>query len=219
MSAPAAGRDVRAGPRSGRVVVAALVGIVGVGLALRFRGDASVWLTTGLSAAASVAAALWAGRGRLRDRVHVDARSTAIGLGAAAAMSAATWILYPLAEGWFPWLEPLVRDLYASLDDPPGRIAALPILALVVTAEELVFRDVLMTALRDRFPALLAGAIAVLLYVLPQVIGGSWLLVAVAFSCGIVWTALRMWTGDLWAPWLCHLLWDLAVFVAFPVEG
>ena len=63
-----------------------------------------------------------------------------------------------------------------------------------------------------------AGAAAVLLYAIPQMIGGSWLLVLLAVGCGAVWTAMRIGTRSLWAPWLCHLGWDLLVFIVHPLE-
>jgi len=49
-------------------------------------------------------------------------------------------------------------------------------------------------------------------------IGGSWLLVLLAVGCGAVWTAMRIGTRSLWAPWLCHLGWDLLVFIVHPLE-
>jgi membrane protease YdiL (CAAX protease family) len=54
--------------------------------------------------------------------------------------------------------------------------------------------------------------------VLPQIAFRSPLLVVVALVCGLIWGALRVWTKGLVAPLLAHLLWNLLVFVLFPVE-
>jgi membrane protease YdiL (CAAX protease family) len=43
------------------------------------------------------------------------------------------------------------------------------------------------------------------------------LLVAVALACGLVWGGLRVYTRGIAAPLIAHLVWDLLVFVLFPV--
>lgn len=205
-------------PLPWRAAITVAVTILAVGAAMRVREPANIWLTTGAASVLGLGLALWAERGRLRDRIAMSPKTSWIGLGAGLALAAATHALYPLAEAWMPGLDVHVRALYEVLEDPPGIVAATPVLILVVTAEELVFRDVLVTALSRYYAAALAGALAVLLYVVPQLIGGSWLLSLVAFGCGIIWTALRLWTGGVWAAWVCHVVWDLAVFVLFPLE-
>ena len=56
-----------------------------------------------------------------------------------------------------------------------------------------------------------------MIYMLPQVAFRSPLLVLVAFVCGMVWGLLRVRTGGLAAPLVAHLVWDILVFVLFPV--
>lgn len=201
-----------------RAAIAALVMVALVGVSLRLRGEINVWLSTGAAGLAGVLVALWAGRGRLRYRLRPSPGSTAIGVVAGVAMVGLTVLLYPVALALVAGIRGEVRELYAALQDPPGPLVATPILILVVTAEELVYRDVVVTALGERLRAPATGALAVGIYLLPQLLGGSWVLTGVAFACGVVWTALRFLTGGIWSPWLCHVLWDVAVFVVFPLE-
>ena len=70
---------------------------------------------------------------------------------------------------------------------------------------------------RDPFTLLVAVLLSAFIYVLPQIAFRSPLLVVVALLCGLVWGALRVWTKSLVAPLAAHLLWDLLVFVLFPV--
>ena len=46
---------------------------------------------------------------------------------------------------------------------------------------------------------------------------GSWLLVSAAAGMGLVWSLMFVMTRNLTAPLLCHLLWDILVFLVAPV--
>ena len=94
---------------------------------------------------------------------------------------------------------------------------AFPVLVLVVTAEEIVWRGLGIDVFSRHTSAQNAVLLSAVLYTLPQVAFRSPLLVVVAFLCGVVWGALRVHTKGLTAPLLAHLVWDLLVFVLFPV--
>lgn len=132
-------------------------------------------------------------------------------------MSLATWWLYPLSVSAFPPIQTEVETLYALLRQPPGPIQAFPLLVLVVVAEELVWRGLAIDFFSASFGASRAVVISSLLYVLPQIALRSPLLVIVALLCGSLWGTLRVRTGGLVAPFVAHLVWDLLVFVMFPV--
>jgi hypothetical protein len=46
---------------------------------------------------------------------------------------------------------------------------------------------------------------------------GSPLLLLVALLCGLHWGALKAGTGSLVPVLVCHLLWDLVVFILLPL--
>ena len=199
--------------RVGAVVVAT----VAMTLGLALRDVVGVWLATGLGAAVAAMAVVAVDAKQLRAWLSVTRGTLLVGLAAGLAMAVATHLVYaPVAEA-FPVVEREVRGLYAVIDAPPGRIAALPILALVIGAEEIVWRGEVMDLLRPRVSAPTAVVVASLLYVIPQVGIGSWLLAAVALGCGLLWSALRVCTGSVTAPLVAHLVWDVVVFVLFPV--
>ncbi len=140
-----------------------------------------------------------------------------VGIGVGIAMSFATWWLYPLSITVLPMIEGEVEMLYALLRQPPGPIRAFPLLVFVVAAEELVWRGLAIDVCSNnigRWPAVLVSA---LLYVLPQVAFRSPLLMIIALLCGLLWGLLRVWCKGLAAPFTAHLIWDVLVFIAFPV--
>ena len=144
-------------------------------------------------------------------------RSVLIGIGTGLAMSLATWALYPLSAQLIPAIETEVTKLYALLRQAPGPVAAFPLLALVVLAEERVWRGLAIDVFGQPQPGLWAVVMSGIVYTFPQIAFRSPLLVAVALACGLVWGALRVRTRGLAAPLIAHLVWDLLVFVLFPV--
>lgn len=186
-------------------------------LAMGFREVVNVWLGTGLAGGFSIILLYRMSRASLVERWNVSSRSALLGLGVGVAMAAATWLLYPISIELVPPIALEVPKLYALLRQPPGPVWAFPVLVLVVTAEELVWRGLAIDVFSRHANASGAVLLAALLYTLPQVAFRSPLLVVVAFSCGMVWGMLRARTGGLTAPLTAHLVWDLLVFVLFPI--
>jgi len=109
------------------------------------------------------------------------------------------------------------RVLYALMRTGAPGWAIGVLLPLVVLSEELVWRGVVQAALRRRFRPVAAVGLAAGAYAGAHVPIGSPLLVVVAFACGCYWSALRARTDSLVPPLLCHLAWDVAIMVLWPL--
>jgi len=177
----------------------------------------NVWVGTGLAGGLSILVMQRLSRASLLERWNPSSRPAFLGVAAGVAMAAATWLLYPISIELVPSIALEVPKLYELLRQPPGPVSAFPVLVLVVTAEELVWRGLAIDVFSRHANAAGAVLLAALLYTLPQVAFRSPLLVVVAFACGAVWGLLRVRTNGLTAPLLAHLIWDLLVFVLFPV--
>lgn len=205
-------------PPRKRLYAVVAVATVAFAAALAAKGVVSVWWTTTAAAVLSLVLAAWVDRRGLARSFRWRRRDAAIGLVGGVAMAGATHLLYPLGRTLIPALASDVTALYADLQAPPGVLAALPLLVLVAVAEEVVWRGLLIDALslsRHLPAAVLASS---LFYTLPQVGSGSAVLFGLAVVCGALWGAERVWTRGLLAPTLTHLVWNLLVFVAFPLE-
>jgi membrane protease YdiL (CAAX protease family) len=89
---------------------------------------------------------------------------------------------------------------------------------VVVAGEELVWRGVVQDALTRRCGPAAGTLLAVAAYGLAVVPVGSPLLVLIALACGLYWSVLRQWTGSLVPVLVCHLLWDVVLFLLFPLR-
>ncbi|UJR87032.1 type II CAAX prenyl endopeptidase Rce1 family protein [Sandaracinus amylolyticus] len=188
--------------------------LVALSASLAIRGEVSVWASTATAGVIGIAATLATTRIELRT----SPRWIAIGVASGLAMAIATHVLYPIGLALVPGLEREVLALYDELHAPPGPRAAVPLLLLVVLAEELVFRGLLVALLERwgvRRSAVLVAAIA--LYTVPQIAGGSVVLIALAIACGALWTWQRQLSGGIVVPLITHALWDVIVFVLVPL--
>lgn len=208
--------------RSERRWTAVLVATAGFTLALVAKDLVNVWLLTGAAAAVSLALAVWSDGRRLaallRPRKRDFATDLAAGLGAGVALVVATHLLYPLGAELVPAFGRLVEYLYADISVPPGPRASLPLTAVVVLAEEAVWRGVLMEELRHRFRhRRVRVTMATLLYAVPHMLAGIPVLVVAALLMGAAWTLLRLATGRLVAPLVCHMVWSMTIFAVWPL--
>ena len=189
--------------------------------ALATRRDGNVWLGVSIASVIAIAASLLAGgwRPMIVEPPKRLAINAVIGVVGGAIMALLTHALVPPTLDLIPRARTEVYWLYENLQDPPGPVWALPVLAFAVLAEELVWRGVAMDILDYRRHPFRAAIFAAGLYAIPQVASGSWLLVVLALGCGLVWSALRAWRESLIAPALTHFVWNLVVFVFWPLHA
>ncbi len=155
----------------------------------------------------------------LRAFLTVTPAAVVVGVLAGGLMAAATLVVYPVAVALFPGVREVVSDLYASAAIGPPAPVRLALLVVIIAAEEVLWRGVLLTGLRVRFGRRAAVVIAAVTYGLAQLGTGSFALFALAVACGVIWGAQRLWHGSLVVPFLTHLVWDVALLVVMPVES
>ncbi len=138
------------------------------------------------------------------------------GLAAGGALVGATYALFGPACALVPGLEREVDDLYRGALGAPRVVLAT--VAFVVVAEEAIWRGALLGALRADHGAVGAVVLSAALYAAAQAGAGSVVLVAAAFGLGVVWGALALATGGLFAPLVAHLVWTPIVLVLVPLR-
>lgn len=148
---------------------------------------------------------------------RVTPRLVLVGLGLGVVLAGLSWWAWLAAQHLPLDLEPAVARLYAVLRKPPGPVLGLPLVVLTITAEEILFRGLLQDTLRPRLGR--AGAVVAVaaLYTAANLGSGTWVLPLAAALLGLLWGALAEKSGGLVVPLLCHLVWDLVLFVALPL--
>ena len=152
----------------------------------------------------------------------------AIGLLVGAATVVLTHAAYAVVTVPLPEIKTATLGLYALLNGSGFTpVAQGGFVVVVATCEEILFRGGLagsgqgtghgclqgLLNWRGLRPVLLLAAC----YAVATLPLGSFLLAVCAFLCGTAWGALRVATRSLVSPIVAHIVWDLAILLAWPL--
>lgn len=193
------------------------LGMVGVwALGAWLSRDFGIWLAIGSTAVflGGIASCL-DGRALIAS-LRGEPRPLAIGALTGLAMIVATQLAFtPLATA-LPVLASGTRELYGAFAEagPWVLFVALPV---VVACEEVVWRGFIYRALDRRMSWPGVVLVGTALYALAHAPVGSPTLVLACICVGLCWNTLRFWTDSLAAVFVAHMLWNLAILVAYPL--
>jgi hypothetical protein len=196
----------------------ALACILGWLAAAASAGPLGIWPAIGGAAVGLGGAVFVLDHATALGSLRPSARLILLGVGAGCLMAAATYLLYPPLARLAPFIASDTARLYASFRALPAGIASLALLP-VITGEELVWRGVVQTELVRRLGPTAGVVVAALAYALAHAPLGSPILLAVALLCGMAWGTLRAASGSLVPSLLAHAVWDILVFLWFPLAG
>lgn len=191
---------------------AAVAGWVTIGRSVR---GPRFFVVLGAFAVGLVACAFAIDGAELRARLRPRPGSVLVGIAGGLVMAGVTHALYALASGLLPELIEPVSLLYAQIRAAPAASIAVPLVGIIIFAEEVVWRGVVLDAAGGGARGV---TFSVLGYTLSQAGAPTPLLGLVALCCGLAWSLERLWRRDLVAPLLTHLLWDLLILSLLPLE-
>ena len=111
-----------------------------------------------------------------------------------------------------------VADIYASRGEiPPSLIAAI-LLVWIGPAEEIFWRGYVQRSLADRWGSWKGYFLASLIYALVHIWSFNFMLVMAALVAGLFWGMLYVRTGSIWPGIISHALWDVAIFILWPIQ-
>jgi membrane protease YdiL (CAAX protease family) len=174
-------------------------------------------VSTAIAASVAIPLSLWAiGRARLTRLFDTTRKDIALAIVVGVGLVLATHALYAV----MPFaVRHEVRVLYRSIEGDIPTAALAAITGAVVIAEELVWRGAALELAVPRLSSRVrAGGVAVLLYVVPQLAGGAWLLVVAALGLGALFTWQRVASGGLVLPLVTHAIWSISIFVLVPLR-
>lgn len=209
---------IRTSDKAALVVCAGV--IVGWAFVLRKLGGDDVYAYLGpYSALVIIAASVHA---YLRRTAHTQeprmalATNIALGVGVGVAMTIGTFVAYRIFSAASPALAIHVEALYRATRTTSIEVR-LAWTAVVIVAEEMLWRGALFSAAERVFGTYAAIAVSLLAYTAVQVGTGSWVVPLTAFVCGAFWTAERVVTRSLVAPLISHTIWTMIVIHLYPV--
>lgn len=128
------------------------------------------------------------------------------------------WVGDKISQLIFDFARSQVDYIYAMKDGSSTLLIAVALLLLIGPAEEVFWRGYIQRVLSLRWGANCAFIVTTAIYTLVHVASFNFMLIMAAMVCGIVWGLLyRFMPERFTAIMLSHALWDVAVFVLFPI--
>ncbi len=142
----------------------------------------------------------------------------ALGVAIAVVLWGVFWVGDKVSQLIFDFARPQVDSIYAMKDGSSASLIAVALLLLIGPAEEIFWRGYVQRTLSQRWGANIGFVIATAIYTLVHIGSLNFMLIMAAMVCGIAWGLLyRLMPNRITAIMLSHSLWDVAVFVVFPI--
>ena len=181
------------------------------------KGAIAFWpmmcLTTGLLAAGALAL----DRGRLRSVYAFKPGDTIIGVLSAAFLYAVFFVGHRVSTRLLPFAAGQVSAIYGIREGQNPLHIALLLVLLIGPAEEIFWRDFVQRRLCGRCGLPIGFVLTAAIYAGVHVWSFNPMLIAAAAVCGAYWGLLFAATGRLWPCIVSHAVWDVMIFVLWPI--
>ncbi len=117
-----------------------------------------------------------------------------------------------------PSAEPEIGAVYQLRAQAPAWVIVLLLILVIGPGEELYWRGLVQWGLVQRFGAAWGCAGATLLYGFVHIAAGNLLLVLAAIVAGGFWGLVYLRAGRIAPVVVSHIVWDLVVFLVFPLQ-
>ncbi len=139
------------------------------------------------------------------------------GLLAAAFLYAVFWIGHVVSTHVLPFAAGQVDAIYTIRSGQNRWVIAGLLFFIIGPAEEIFWRGYIQRRLSKRCGLLAGLIIAAAVYTLVHVWSLNLMLLAAAAVCGGFWGLLFAVTGNLWPGIISHAVWDVMIFILWPI--
>ena len=150
--------------------------------------------------------------------VKLDLSNIALGVAIAVALGGVFWVGDKMSQIMFNFARPQVDLIYGMKEgESPWLLTAL-MLFLIGPAEEIFWRGYVQNKLQQRYSPNMGYAVTTAIYALVHAGSCNFMLIMAALVAGAAWGLMyRLFPQKFGAIILSHALWDVAVFVWFPI--
>lgn len=158
--------------------------------------------------------------GDLRRSLRENFRWSDVPLGIliGAALWGVFWVGDKVAVWMFPFADGEIGSIYSMRDGTNHLLIGALLLLVVGPAEEIFWRGFVQEELSKRWSANVGFILTTAIYALCHIWAMNFMLIVAAGVAGGVWGLLyRLYPRRLWALVISHAVWDVAVFLIFPI--
>ena len=145
-------------------------------------------------------------------------KDIALGIGSASVLWGIFYVGNEISVMLFDFARPQVDDVYAMKEGQSQVLLALALLFWIGPAEEIFWRGYVQRTLREsKMGDMKAYIITTFIYAAVHVWAFNFMLFMAALVCGAFWGFIYMRKRNLPTVLISHAVWDVAVFILFPI--
>jgi len=145
-------------------------------------------------------------------------RFVVIGIVAAAALYAIFFVGEVLSTRFFDFAKPEIIKVYDTRDLASPVVIGALLMFWIGPAEEIFWRGLVQQRLVENCGAVIGYLTASFLYAAIHIFALNFMLLMASLICGLFWGALFLKYKSVWPGIISHALWDVAIFVVFPIR-
>ncbi len=177
------------------------------------------WLTMALSGVILTSMSLSISpelRSSLRENFRVS--DVPLGVAIGAVLWGVFWVGDKVAVWMFPFADGEIGSIYAMRDGMDYLAIGALLLLVVGPAEEIFWRGFVQERLSVKWSPTMGFVLTTAIYALAHIWSFNFMLIVAAAVAGGVWGLLyRLFPKRIWALVISHAVWDVAVFLIFPI--
>jgi len=158
-------------------------------------------------------------RKRWKDDIDFNIESILFGAASACLLWLFFYIGNYLSTEYFNFAKPQIASIYGLRDGTNKVLIALALFFLIGPAEVIFWQGLIQSKLMQRYGDWTGFFITAIIYTSVHIFSFNLMLIAAAFVCGTFWSFLYMFMQprNLVPILVSHVLWDIMIFVLFPV--
>lgn len=181
-------------------------------------GSLNFWFAMSISAAILIRLSLVPGEDFLKQ-FPFNAKEFGLGLASAAILYGVFFLGNYLSTNWFDFAKPQIGNIYEMKDGNNLFLVGTLLLFLIGPAEEIFWRGYVQRKLGVKYGDWTSFVVTTLIYALVHVWSFNFMLIMAALVCGAFWGLLYIYNKkNLTALVISHAVWDLSVFILFPIN-
>jgi len=174
------------------------------------------WVEMSISILILLIAALLSGY-RLPQLKKIEFRHVIIGIASAVILYFIFYVGNIISGYLFPFKDAQILSVYSNRSEGNLVWIGLLLIFIIGPGEEIFWRGFIQTTFSKRYGENKGYIIAALLYAGVHIITGNFMLIIAALVCGFYWGWLYKKEKSLVPVIISHALWDLTIFVLFPI--
>ncbi len=175
------------------------------------------WIKLILSASLLAAVGLIFSRRQMKALFTFKIRHLWVGIVSALALYGIFWVGKEAANFLFSFAPGQIASVYATRTQLDTALIGLFLLFLMGPAEEIYWHGFVQRRLVDRYGANIGVLGTALIYALVHAVSLNPMLILAAGVCGLFWGLLYQYEQNLIPVIISHSLWDVLIFVLFPM--